>query len=165
MGTSTLLQETLLLPVVRQTSSQRSWLVGQWRLPSQCILISRIMLAAFIIMSLEAWREVMLSKLSAGVSIVARSIGRLQTLGTLIGVKRVISASSVETTRAASRIKPLPQHLTRSGAGLESQLLSCELVCSRVVCFITRVLLGTFRSHSCAWRTQSRIPESLATFG
>merc|ERR1712087_725710 len=65
--TSTLLQETLLLPVVRQTSSQRSWLVAQWRLPSQCILISRIMLAAFIIMSLEAWREVMLSKLLAGV--------------------------------------------------------------------------------------------------
>merc|ERR1712217_638058 len=65
--TSTLTQEALLLPVVRQTSSRRSWLVAQWRLPLQCIQISRIMLAVFITMSLEAWREVMLSKLLAGV--------------------------------------------------------------------------------------------------
>merc|ERR1712039_766223 len=65
--TSTLTREILLLPAVRQTSSRRSWLVAQWKLPSQCIQISRIMLAVFITMSLEAWREVMLSKWLVGV--------------------------------------------------------------------------------------------------
>merc|ERR1712190_501705 len=67
------------------------------------------------------------------------SIGRSPTPGTLIGEKKVISASSVETTRAASRIRLLPQRLTRSGVELENQQSLCELVCSRVVCCIRRV--------------------------
>merc|ERR1712061_504089 len=48
--------------------------------------------------------------------------------------------------------------------GIEDQAIASapDAKWSRVVCYRKRVCLVTFRFRSCAWRTQSRIPESLA---
>merc|ERR1711920_691248 len=83
----------------------------------------------------EAWRGVMLSRLSDGALRMVRSTGRLQTLGILIGERKVISAFAVATTKEASKTKQSAQPQMRNGAALvkKPSLFECFVDFSAIV--------------------------------
>merc|ERR1719174_2939783 len=81
------------------------------------------------ITSREAWQADMLSRWSDGGSRAGRSIGRVQTLGTHIGVRKVTSAFAVATMRVALRMA-LPHQAHLPSGARKLQQLSCDLTAS-----------------------------------